>query len=110
MREIKFRMWDEIRKIMCPVTQMNILDDEHVLMQYTGLHDRKGVEIYEGDIMGTSYKGFEVGVVEFHTGSYVLRGSVKECMFKRTEQGYTLTLCEVIGNIYENPELLEDIT
>jgi uncharacterized phage protein (TIGR01671 family) len=77
------------------------------LMQYTGLEDKNGKEVYEGDIlkalidskMGSAY--FDVGEVVFHPNAaqFVLRkgNGVTNIAFN----------VEVIGNIYENPELLK---
>ena len=128
MREIKFRAWDSAKKIMRSVA--NIYTHSHsvfvlvreaaggppelirteCLMQYTGVKDKNGVEIYEGDI------------IRGHTGRYnvdcVVRWSSGNCGFIAvptiTERTY---LClnpgstksyEVIGNIYENPELVSN--
>lgn len=83
--------------------------DEIELMQSTGLKDKNGKEIFEGDIV--DYKGREA-VVKWH-GSYAsfIYRFVDE-LNKRSAEWYPLYLaylkCEVIGNIYENPELLED--
>jgi uncharacterized phage protein (TIGR01671 family) len=74
--------------------------DEVTLMQYTGLKDKKGVEIYEGDIvksLGEQDYSFGVRVVTFTGGKFTVEG-----------YGLIGSLVEVIGNIYENPELLEN--
>lgn len=112
MRELKFRAWDESlgRMVFSPtleyrtdgqVFSRNFNKDgelvERPLMQYTGLKDQNGVEIYEGDIVAW---GWDLSVVE--------------SVFYSTENaGYeTETSCldscmTVIGNIHQNPELLE---
>lgn len=83
--------------------------DEIELMQSTGLKDKNGKEIFEGDIV--DYKGRKA-VIKWH-GSYAsfIYRFVDE-LNKRSAEWYQLYLaylkCEVIGNIYENPELLED--
>lgn len=70
------------------------------LMQYTGLKDKNGVEIYEGDVVQS---GTLRGVIEFNHGTFGLRTSLS------TWYGVgTLEDCEVIGNIYENPDLKPD--
>ena len=85
------------------------LADEVELMQSTDLRDRNSVEIFEGDIV--DYKGRKA-LVSWH-GSYAsfIYRFVDELQ-KRNAEWNPLYLaymrCEVIGNIYENPELLED--
>lgn len=110
MREIKFRVWDSHRKIMYQVDPLSFSNGAGILMQYTGVKDKNGVEIYEGDI------------IRGHTGRYqvdcVVRWSLGNCGFIAeptiTDRTY---LClnpgstksyEVIGNIYENPELVSN--
>lgn len=106
-REIKFRAWEHNRKVMIPWVDLlgfsvrgAFLDYELVVMQYTGLKDKNGKEIYEGDIFRAPHDfgpaGFETrtGVVKWHE-----------------TQGYQwnywlLEELEVVGNIYEDPELL----
>lgn len=82
------------------------------LVQYTGLNDKNGKEIYEGDIVRVNKLTFENSgplpenlVVKFYNGMFQL--------FRDDEYLYGLHLMyiedgEVIGNIYENPELLEN--
>lgn len=76
---------------------------EWPLMQYTGLKDKNGVEIYEGDIIDD--KGV-TWYVEFGNGRYTLRCTCHypdgDFYVFEDSPGY-----EVIGNIYENPELLK---
>lgn len=80
-------------------------DENIILMQSTGLKDKNGKEIFEGDILGTQ-DGLLNGVVEYRTDLGMLTNSlIRYNNFER--------LCnvasdrEIIGNIYENPELLE---
>lgn len=75
--------------------------------QYTGLKDRKQVEIYEGDII--QYEDITKGIVRYSEryAQYVLvnTGSVKDEF--ETLGDYNIEVFEIIGNIYDNPELLE---
>ena len=80
-------------------------------MQYTGLKDKNGKEIYEGDIVkivDTEYQTRHIAIIEFLEASFILR------MIKGEYAGEALMADswldeekEVIGNIYDNPELLE---
>ena len=107
--EIDHISWleDELYCIGDGITYM-VLAEDLVLMQSTGLKDKNGKEIFEGDIV--DYKGREA-VVKWH-GSYAsfIYRFVDE-LNKRSAEWYPLYLaylkCEVIGNIYENKELLD---
>ena len=126
----KFRVWMKSLKWMCDVTnisfdskfvdicqqgdterytEMSVEFDEITLMQSTGLRDKKGKEIFEGDIL--DYKGRKA-LVRWH-GSYAsfIYRFVDELQNRNTEWKplyLAYMKCEIIGNIYENPELLED--
>ena len=123
MREIKFRAWDRFKQRW---SNYKINDDtvyfmdkntgvwygsynkrykDFNLMQYTELKDMRGKEIYEGDILldGNNKKPYKV---IFENGSFraEFEGDFEEYSFDLIDvvaQG-----CEVVGNIYENPELL----
>ena len=118
MRPIKFRAWNDIDKIMVkwstlqasPVLFMNILKGKvkhHKLMQFTGLQDKNGVDIYEGDLISLhdNQRGFtKVVFRNAYVGGWLLVRNNNECSLgaRRRED------LEVIGNIYQNPELLEN--
>ena len=114
MREIRFRAWDTTKKKMHHEISLMFANDlngvfeglnecDCIVMQYTGLKDKNGKEIYEGDIVDDSETEL-IYVIEFICGEFV--GINEECGIGRimnslSEDG------EVIGNIHDNPELLE---
>jgi len=99
-REIKFRAWDK-ESMWQPDLGSLPADNTNILMQYTGLKDKNGKEIYEGDIVkGISYPA--VCEVVFNDGSFWLIAKDWE----NTLGGMSAD-CEVIGNIWENGDLLK---
>ena len=120
MREIKFRAWDKINKDMFNVESINFQErkvyrdivsyrefNDIELMQYTGLKDKNNKEIYKGDILFESF-GERYYKVVFENGSFraEFEGDFEEHSFDLID--VVLHRCEIIGNIYENPELMED--
>lgn len=113
MREIKFRVWNPNRKKMEKLNLYNI-ELEWPKLQYTGLKDKNRKEIYEGDIvkvkqivlMQDIYEvvwNEKIASFEYKDGPYIDDyGDVKPGILYPDA-------CIVIGNIYENPELLERI-
>jgi uncharacterized phage protein (TIGR01671 family) len=144
-REIKFRAWDG--KTMCPVAQIEwdsdldvnralcayqievegfadvalewVVEDEGlVLMQFTGLKDKNGKEIYEGDILparfglGNRAVVWDVGACGFELvdgfGDDFTEGEHLLDVSGELDLGYNPW--EVVGNIYENPDLIQNST
>ena len=123
MREIKFRAWDYTSNVMRnDITEMVFNSDgtlnqidvetgadilfpekECVLMQYTGLKDKNGVEIYEGDIVEDNASRYKV--IYHMDGFYLHNTYTPEDMLLQLRHGNLLST--VIGNIYENPGLLK---
>lgn len=85
----------------------SIIDDA-ILMQSTGLKDKNGKEVFVGDIIKCT-RGclHEVYIEKEYGGTYI--GGMPAVYLKDLREGYAWTEHEeIIGNIYENPELLED--
>lgn len=119
MREIKFRGFDKVGKEMFRVKMISFLEDgkfilsgkggsitseDCVIMQYTGLKDKNGKEIFEGDIIeNDQWKTSRFNVV-FNRGGFAITypGDYLPKDIKYAEY------FAVIGNIYENPELLDN--
>lgn len=112
-REIKFRAWLKKQKIMRNNVSLHDgkiwtgyawipLDDNIELMQYTGLKDKNGVKIFEGDIVRVEDKICYIAWSEYYS-AFVLRfADCNDDMLGDSKPKYL----EVIGNIYENSELL----
>ena len=103
MREYKFRAWNGETMVYPSLDghgQINsgwIISNYETVMQFTGLKDLQGKEVYEGDIV--DYGNGRNKVVEFIDGCF--------CICGITAMPKLMTLYPVIGNIYENPELLK---
>jgi uncharacterized phage protein (TIGR01671 family) len=124
-RELKFREWDPFRKKMVlePAvsdgrdgysTASVYLNDaiachDEILMQFTGLLDSNGKEIYEGDILTISDESGNKYIckVYFRVCEYVLLQSDESLWGGLSKIQGLYYQCQVIGNIYENPELMQ---
>jgi YopX protein. len=123
-REIKYQAWyKKENRMIYPVIQLHLDNmpfigwyetvqdavegklttaflDEVELREYIGRKDKNGKEIYEGDIDGSDEPMF----VAYEDGSFGLKYSEKSDYFNSC---ISWDRCEIIGNIYENPDLLE---
>lgn len=135
MREIKFRAWDKRRAkfhnsgnlhievspqgTLCWSFGMEMCEpligkerDKWVLMQYTGLKDKNGVEIYEGDIIDTFHKKYPKQYPDNFYPNGTPAREVKWIVGQH-HNGWNIyagknSQYEVIGNVWENPELLKE--
>lgn len=119
MREIKFRVWDGVGYMSASFTLFDVqskyvqFTSDCVLMQYTGVKDKYGKEICEGDILFEQYEDImeETGfgqikvAVGFANGSFGWIGENTKELHSFLE--FPTNEAEIIGNIYENPELLK---
>ena len=120
MREIKFRVWSNPNKRYVQdeddyyvrsdgqFVEISLGDmfnelntDRFIFEQYTGIKDKNSKEIYEGDIVKNQFGKF--AVVEFHIGQFIVTD----------KKGWWNSLnnhmpCTIIGNIHQNPELLNE--
>lgn len=106
MREIKFRAWDEEKEEMLEELQIRneplwwLTSLKLPIMQYTGMKDKNGTDVYEGDILQQYWRGEPTGIVAVEYWEHGFYGN------DITRTNYDSETSEVIGNIYENEGLL----
>ena len=120
-RKIKFRIWDKEGSKMIngndftfdeyiPINHMFNDSNRFIFIQYTGLKDKNDKKIYEGDIVRIDY-GDELlmGIMEFHNFAWCIKSK-----YKNDKNLYYPIFCEdidlieILGNIFENKNLLND--
>ena len=126
---IKFRAWDKIDNLMLYPDKIILgkenyilnsseercyVPSEAILLQFTGLFDKNGKEIYEGDIAKITHTGrakdgslgkyTELGVMEFNVNGAFYGFKCEDSLFNKDFWGMTV---EIIGNVFENPDLRE---
>ena len=126
MRTIKFRRYNAIENKMESIKTMNFdMKTNEVIyttnnsicgarspscspiLQFTGIIDRKGTEIYEGDIV--KFADGEISEVIFHCGCFMTKLKPGECIKLDFEAEPVWQDGEVIGNVFQNKELLNEI-
>lgn len=124
MNKIKYRAWEKNLKEMIEVEEIDFIRgvingssiwrffDEIELMQYTGLKDKNGKEIYEGDIL---YHNEYYWLVKYGEYKYHTFGNTDITSYGLLFENYNFGVTDnfdgnwiVEGNIYENPNLLEE--
>ena len=122
MREIKFRAFLKSNQVMYDVLTLDIIDKKALienaekqlkgyvklkeieLMQYTGLKDKNGKEIYECDILTSAFSK-RIVIFNENTCSFMLKDiELRNELFSLTNE--KCKNLEIIGNIYENKELI----
>lgn len=120
MREVNYRAWDgerlrlvwglswidgELDTVNTPKYHGPV-DEDVVIMQYTGLKDNNGVEIYEGDVLDYYCGGTK------QDRPYEVESAFKiweDIGIGQGDSYYRMSGFEIIGNLYENPELIEKV-
>jgi uncharacterized phage protein (TIGR01671 family) len=109
MRELKFRAWDKtngyyLHNFMDNFKMSALNSELFIVEQFTGLHDKIGKEIYEGDII--RWSGGDIGFV--YWDDIDMKFNIKNTIshWQLDNDGMLISI-EIIGNIHEDPELME---
>ena len=121
MREVVYKVWDESNKRFIDpsffslnekgelgtfLSSFKFKDPRFILLQYTGITDRNNNPICEGDIVKLHRINSNlIGVVKWDLVSFIV--DIENAGKPAQDTYYQMKYCEVIGNIFENPELLQ---
>lgn len=119
MRQLKFKAWDKTDKFMTDPFSLGSVnagdgyDDEWVVLQFTGVLDKNGKEIFEGDVVSISagYSGdhwYEKSIAKIIYDEFEFYPENPHDEYGLTYQENPWQEMTVIGNVYENPELLDN--
>jgi hypothetical protein len=98
MGEIKFRAWNNVKNKM----EYDVYKEYKNLMQYTGLKDKNGKEIYKGDIVSDGSFNYEV--YQHDSGQWK---AGRYCLWEYISEDGNENCWDIVGNIYQNPNLLK---
>lgn len=120
MRKLKFRAYQDGEMsydVMCGGFEETVPTffrsgdwihlDQCKVMQYVGLRDKSGIEVYEGDVL--KHDSTSKSVVSFKNGAFIrkYKNSNIDLLYDAYIEDGVLIAYKVIGNIYENPELIK---
>ncbi len=116
MRPIKYKIWNKEEKVFTgPFTLNQLIFNGHPITKdqeiviFTGLHDKNGNEIYEGDIIKYEEINYKIIFSEGSFNSYTDNNGIIHDVAPQCDEyplKYVYFECEIIGNIHENGDLL----
>ena len=123
-RELKFRAFDDGKMLTMPLDTnfgisrfFGILRDDAIVMQFTGIQDKNGKDVYEGDVIRDCITNAFLNVKFGHNKNNAYQGwyckyigiDVRDTSLNGDYDSNQNDNIEIIGNIYENPELISEL-